>query len=130
MAGRKRGDVPGALWRARARFAAWRRTRRTGTRIPKPLWTLAVELARDYGVHRTASALGLDYYALKKRVESLNGPGHRASTAFLELPPPSIPAEECILEFENGLGAQMRVHLKGHSPPDLAALGRSFWDAE
>jgi hypothetical protein len=75
--------------------------------------------------------LGLDYYALKKRAESLNHRGHRAAAAFVELPPPpSTPAGECILEFENGLGARMRVHLKGHSPPDLAALGRSFWSVE
>ena len=33
-----------------------------GTRIPEPLWTIAVELAADYGEHRTAKALALDYY--------------------------------------------------------------------
>jgi hypothetical protein len=44
---------------------AWATPQRS--RIPQPLWTLAVELVRRHGVSRTAIALGLDYYQLKRR---------------------------------------------------------------
>jgi hypothetical protein len=75
--------------------------------------------------------LGLDYYALKKRLEACNGRSRRVAPTFVELsPPPLASAGECIIEFENGLGARMRVHLKGHDAPDLASLGRCFWNAE
>jgi hypothetical protein len=44
---------------------------------------------------------------------------------------PSMPlASECVIEFEDGAGASMRVHLKGTDLPDVLALGRSFWNAE
>lgn len=150
MDSRKRGGgVPAELRRARDRLAAWRRTRRVGARIPEPLWTLAIELADDHGLHRTASVLGLDYYSLKKRAESPSGRGRRAAAAFVELspspstPPPASPpasasACECLVEFENGLGGRLRVHLKGPdlkglAAPDLvalAALVRSGGNAE
>ena len=58
-------------------------------------------------------------------------PAETASAAFLELPsPPVVQANECIIEFEDGAGASMRMHLKGSELPDLLALGRSFWNAE
>jgi hypothetical protein len=141
MASRKLGDVPADLRRARQQFAAWRRGRTAGSRIPEPLWTLATELATVHGLHRTASVLGLDYYSLKQRVESScrsgDHPGdQRTPAAFVELSPPSLPlsspssACECLLEIENGLGAKLRVHLKGHDAPDLALLCRSFWNRD
>ena len=37
---------------------------------PQPLWALAVRLAKTHGVSRTATALGLDYYSLKKRADA------------------------------------------------------------
>ena len=137
--GGRRGDIPAELRRVRERFAAWRRTRRVGARIPEPLWALAAEVADDYGLHRVTSVLGLDYYALKKRAESPSGRGQRAAATFVELASPSTPppspqvltsACECIVEFENGLGARLRIHLKGHAAPDLASLCRNFWNAE
>jgi hypothetical protein len=114
------------------------------------LWGSAVKAAGTYGLHRTAKALRLDYYALKKRV-ALAGSGAdlpveakrarrnasgrhvvsadgQAVATFLELAPPaSGKVCECILELENSEGAKMRIHLKGVGVPDLAALSRSFW---
>jgi hypothetical protein len=141
MASRKLGNVPADLRRAGQRLAGWRQRRTAGSRIPEPLWTLATELATVHGLHRTASVLGLDYYSLKQRVESScrsgDHPGdQRTPAAFVELSPPSLPlasptsACECLLEFENGLGAKLRVHLKGHDAPDLASLCRSFWNRD
>lgn len=135
---RDRSDrrVPLALRRAAARFEQWRRVRERGTRIPQPLWMLAAGLAATHGVCRTASTLKLDYYGLKRRVEASAGSSVLAGNStrqppFLELPATLLaPPGECLIEFENSSGARMRVHLKGITAPDLAALSRSFWSAE
>ena len=140
MDGKRRGEVPRRLARAASRLAAWRRTHVPHSRIPKVLWTAAVKLAADFGISRTATALRLNYYDLKKHVES-QAPSQRAAsaakhaTAFVELPSalpvewrPALPvAPECVIELENPAGSKMRIHLKGHHGPDLVALSRGFW---
>ena len=131
MVGRKHRDIPARLSRGRDRFEAWRRTRKAGARIPNKLWSLAVKLADGHGLNRTASVLGLDYYSLKKRVEARNSDSTSVPPAFIELSPPSLGASgECVVEFEDGAGASIRVHLRGCDAPDLVALGRSFWSGE
>ena len=130
MVGRKRRDVPASLARGRDRFDAWRRGRKNRTRIPDPLWKLAVKLAVAHGLNRTASVLKLDYYSLKKRVEAKKDVAS-APPAFVELsPPPMTAAGECVVEFADGAGASMRIHLRGCEVPDLVALGRGFWSGE
>jgi len=128
MRGRKRGEVPARLSRLEQRFVAWRRTRQPGERIPPPLWKAAAQLAPDCGLNQTARILKLDYYSLKKHVDRY-GVKAAAKTRFVELT--SMPlASECVIEFDDGSGASMRMHLKGTDPPDVLALGRSFWNAE
>lgn len=129
MAGRKRGEIPVSLACGRDRFETWRRTREVGARIPERLWTLAVELAREHGLSRTAGALKLDYDSLKKRVESKETGSASSPGTFIEFSPPS-PAGECVIECEDGSGASLRVHLRGCEIPDLAALSRGFWSGE
>ncbi|MCP4201175.1 MAG: hypothetical protein GY769_04495, partial [bacterium] len=51
-----------------SQFERWRQDRKRGTRIPETLWQAAAEVAGECGVSKTAQALGLDYYGLKKRV--------------------------------------------------------------
>lgn len=65
-AGRGSRGLPAPLERVRGRFERWRRAE---ARIPKALWGAAVKAAGRYGIHRTARALGVDYYTLKRRVE-------------------------------------------------------------
>jgi len=127
MVGRKRRDVPQPLARGRDRFDGWRRVRKVKTRIPDQLWNLAVKLAVAHGLHRTATVLKLDYYSLKRRVEARNAAATSETPGFVEFPPPSVTSAECIVEFEDGAGARMRIHLRGGDVPDLVALGRSFW---
>ncbi len=133
MATRGMQKVPAELARAAARWAQWRRTRELGARIPESLWKLALELAARHGVSRTAIALRVDYYALKKRLDAQTPPrrvGSAAAPAFVELPPPSLAtAGGCVIEFEKASGAKMRIELRGSQVPDLAALGRSFWES-
>ena len=130
MRGGKRGEVPARLLRLEQRFADWRKTRVPGERIPGRLWKSAAKLAADYGLNQTATVLKLDYYSLKRHVDKQVAETS-STAAFIELP--SVPvshASECIIEFEDGAGASMRMHLKGTDIPDLLALGRSFWIAE
>lgn len=112
------------LARLEKRFASWRQLRKRGERIPQPLWQAAAELAAECGLNATAKALGLDYYALKKRHEQLEGQVV-SSAPFIALP--AAHASECVIELEDGTGASMRMHLKGGEIPDVLALGRSFW---
>ena len=131
MAGRTCGEIPASLARGRDRFEAWRQTRAVGARIPDRLWALAVKLADAHGLSCTASALKLDYYSLKKRLEVSNSESTSMSPAFFEVSPPSSAAAgECVIEFEDGSGASLRVHLRGCETPDLAALVRCFRSGE
>lgn len=125
--GRKRGEVPARLAGLQQRFSAWRSTRTKGERIPDRLWKAAAQLASEFGVNRNAKLLKVDYYQLKKRLDR-RAARSKASRSFVELSSvPFSPASECVIEFEDALGATMRVHLKGTELPDLLALGRSFW---
>jgi hypothetical protein len=98
------------------------------------LWAAAVKAAEAYGLARIARVLRLDYYTLKKHVETSSAhgaPEQEASATFVELASPvSAGTRECLLELEDPDGAKMRVHLKGIETPDLVALSRSFWSAE
>ena len=59
--------IPADLARAARQFEEWRR-HRTGREIPAELWATAADLAGRYGVSRTARALRVQYYDLRKRV--------------------------------------------------------------
>jgi hypothetical protein len=130
MGASERGRLPGDLKRGRSRFRAWRVRRKAGSRIPEPLWALAVRLANVHGVCRTAAELGLDYYSLKKRAEAATGRPSSSGAAFVELPSPVVVGKQCLFELENNAGATMRVQLTGYEAAEVAALSRSFWNAE
>ena len=124
----KRSEVPASLSRLGQHFAAWRKMRGAGQRIPESLWKSAVKLATEHGLNRTARALSLDYYSLKKRVDRASS---QPKSTLVELPssPLSI-ISECVIELEDATGSRMRVQLKGQDAPDLLALSRSFWNAD
>lgn len=124
MANRNQREIPVELARGRDRFAGWRRTCKPRSRIPEPLWELAVGLAAAHGLHRTARTLKLDYYSLKKRVEAAERGCDRNDSAFIEWPPGLGPVQECVIELEDG-AVSLRVHLKGFNATDVAAVGRS-----
>jgi hypothetical protein len=116
------------LARAQERFAAWRQARAPKSRIPQSLWDLAVELASSQGMHRTARALKLDYYALKERVEAVPKQRKKNASAFLELPPVALPTKECVIELGDGKG--VRIRLTGYDAAEIVALGRGLRDAQ
>lgn len=126
-----KSPLPAKLARGRRCFERWRRGHKPPTRLPEHLWSLAAELAREYGISRTARTLRLDYNGLKKRLEFL-APDEALPAIppplFLELLPSGTHSTiECTLEREDAQGVKIRIHLKGRELPDLAALGRSLW---
>jgi hypothetical protein len=125
----QRGILPKELAQARSRFQAWRERRKAGSRIPQPLWALAVRLASTHGVCRTAMALGLDYYSLKKRSAEVADPPRSTGPAFVEMPTPVVVGKQCLLELDNGTGATLRVQMVGYDTVDVEALTRRFWNA-
>jgi hypothetical protein len=130
---KKARDLPARLECLRRRFERWRRSCKAHARIPDSLWDAAVVAADRHGVSRTANVLRVNYHALKKRLDrktaAVGGPEARGEAQFVELTPfASTGSCECVLELEDVGGAKMRVRLQGVGMPDLAALGRSFWD--
>jgi hypothetical protein len=118
---------------ARKKFGTWRRSRKVVSRIPDDLWELAVDAAREVGVSQASRALGLEYYALKKRVSaSADRPVLEASGSFVEFDGSAAPAffTEWAVEMENGSGARMRVAVRSPSGPDVVGLCRSFLSEE
>ncbi len=130
MSTRQSGELPKDLAQARSRFEAWRQRRPGGRRIPQPLWDLAVRLVSRHGLSRTATALGLDYYSLKKRLQAPGQEPPSPCPAFVELPAPLSAGKQALFELDNGAGATMRVQLLGYDAADVEALTRRFWDAE
>jgi hypothetical protein len=130
MRTRQRGELPLDLAQGRRQFQAWREGRQGGRRIPQPLWALAVRLVSQHGISRTATALGLDYYSLKKRVAAAAQQPPSPGPAFVELPAPLVVSKQALFELDNGTGATMRVQLLGYDAADVEALARRFWNAE
>jgi hypothetical protein len=104
----------------------WRGRRKSGSRIPQTLWTIAVRLAKTHGVSRTATVLGLDFYGLKTRVDAATSRTQAGPPSFIELTPPVRFAKQCHFELDNGSGAIIRGQLLGYDAADLEALARGF----
>jgi hypothetical protein len=126
--------LPESLCQAARRFAEWR-DQRSGRAIPEELWALAADLASRHGVSRTARALRVQYYDLKKRVPPASGsstpPGRSGGGAsFVEiLTTSSSGRSEVLVEFERRSGAKMRIRLKGAEGRVLADLSRVFLES-
>ena len=115
----------------RSRFERWRRSRKRGARIPEELWQAAVEAAQEHGVSKASQALSLDYYGLKKRLESaaeLSESEQAAGRGFLEIPLLAS-APECVLEMEDAQGARLRIELKGPAAAHCQTLAEALWGA-
>jgi hypothetical protein len=92
-----------------------------------------VDAAREVGVNQASRALGLEYYALKKRLSaSADRPVLEASGSFVEFTGSAAPPffTEWAVEMENGSGARMRVAVRSLAGPDVVGLCRSFWGEE
>jgi hypothetical protein len=127
MADPTHSNFSAACSRMQRKLEQWRQRHRPRVRISEGLWREAAELARTHGINRTARALRLDYYSLKKRVAAAARSGERVPE-FVELLPGGIPTPqpECLIEVEDPSGAKLRIHMQGGDFPDVAALARVF----
>ncbi|MCX5643803.1 MAG: hypothetical protein NTZ17_03820 [Phycisphaerae bacterium] len=132
MSTRPSADVPVVLSTTRRQFEQWRRRQHGRKRLPKELWEKAVALAREHGINPTAHTLGLKYNSLQKHLDGATpDTGDRGKPKppdFLELLPGGLtsPSPECTIEWEDGRGGKMRMHVKGIGVPDLVSFARLF----
>ena len=127
MSTRSPHTLPPRLQAARQRLERWRYQRKT-RRIPECYWRSAVALAEEFGVHRTAKALRLNYRGLKARVNATAPPPVTDAPRFVELliPATAPSASPCVVELDDGHGRRMSVRLAQADPTVLAALTRAW----
>lgn len=139
MPARSSKPWPRAIERLRRQFLSWRGRRVRGRRIPEALWTAAVKLAHTHGISMVSRALGVDYYALGKRLErsakQLRARNEASAAAaagatggFVELPMPVVAgASASVVEVEDGCGARLRLEVRGLEVEELSELVGSVW---
>jgi signal recognition particle subunit SEC65 len=122
-------DVPQVLCLARREIEQWRRRQSGRKRLPRELWVKAAALAREHEIHLTARTLGLKCASLRKHLGagSEQDPPPRAKPDFIELLPGGVLplSPECTIEWEEGDGVKMRMHLKEIGVPELVSLARA-----
>lgn len=115
------------------RLKQWRRTRRRGQRIPEELWEAAAALAQVHGLNPTSAALRLNYYDLRKRLESpMKGQDKSRSRAptFLEMPKVMCgQADPGTVEVVRANGSRMTLRLSAARSCDLLPLMKEFLKA-
>jgi hypothetical protein len=137
-----------------AAFERWRSGKKQGREpIPPKLWKMAAALCETYSVNRVGRSLGLNHTALKSQVDkrrparrreasasakpALHTPGERpprrVADAFVEwaLPAGAIPgtsATEYVVEAPDHRHATPRIHVRGASVQEVAALVRALRD--
>jgi predicted transcriptional regulator len=131
MPRRRSDEVPEAIAQLQGRLDQWRSAQKGRTKLPESFWLAAVDLAKQYGVFRTAHTLRLDYMRLKRRLGDLaparQKPPH---TAFVELVTHATDRQECVIEFESAGQAKMRIQWKSSVPPDWKELLRAWREVE
>lgn len=130
---RQSTHLPVALRTARRQFDRWRSRQPQRTRLPEDLWQKAVILARAHGLYKTATALGLKYDSLKKHLEAASSQAsdrEKVPPDFVELLPGGLTASrpECTIEWADGRGRKVRMHVTGIGVHDLVLLARGCRD--
>jgi hypothetical protein len=134
---RTEGKQPVELSQMRRRLDEFRRGSRPGKALPQWAWPLAGKLARRYGVHATALALGLEYNKLKGASGMATVPavgkterrrvGAGSAVKFVELggltPLNGVAVGEAFVEVVAADGVRVAVRLKDSSPALLAVIG-------
>ena len=117
---------------ARCQLDHWRSQRpNKRTRLPKEFWRKAVTLAKEHGLNKTARALNVKYYSLKKHLDEAGvdeGCSAKPQPDFIELLPGTMTpgGVECMIEWADGHNATVRMHIKGAGLSELTALASVF----
>lgn len=114
-----------------ARIGTWRQVRRGPEPMPGEIWDAAVALAREFGICRVSRALTLDYSALRRRAEAVEGHSLVRPT-FVQLPStldsggamPSGPGTT--IEISARDGSRMRICLEAGRGAEAAGIVAAF----
>jgi len=96
------------------------------------LWREATVLAREFGVHRIKSALGLNYETLKKRVQKCGAGGSAGgpveTPGFVEWSGAQLlgPGRGAVVEVHDAFGGRLTIQLGAGSDLDVASLVEAF----
>lgn len=131
MSSRQPANIPIALSTARRQFDQWRSQHRKHTRLPEELWRRAAGLAREHGLNKTACALGLNYYSLKKHLDETSTDElipAKTEPDFIDLVPGVMTpgSVECTIEWADGSGVTVRMHIRGAGLSELASVAGVF----
>ncbi len=134
MKHRSNSVLPAKLAEGCRHFEQWRSQHQTRRRLPGNLWSLATELAREYGVSKTARILRLDYQRLKLRSQRpvfKNYTPETSAVQFMELiPDKAHHPVQCTIECEQLHKAKIRIELKGPDWPNLTTLCSTLWNPD
>ena len=133
----QRGNAADAaeLARLSEEVERWRRTRAKLSPMPAPLWKATIALARRLGVNPVKNALGLNYRALRSRVEAggevaASGSAGAPTARFVELSGAQVlgvpVATGPEVEVSDALGARLTVRLVAGNQLDVARLVEAF----
>ena len=119
----------------REQVCEWRRTRTKLGAMPVELWEAAAGLAAKHGVYAVARAVGVEYSALRRRVEALDRPGlakrSELAPAFVEFrslsPEGSTTPVETVLELSDGGKRRMTIRVGAGASMDIAQVVNAFW---
>jgi D-alanyl-D-alanine carboxypeptidase len=125
---RRPAKIPEGILHLQQQLDQWRGAQKGRAKLPESFWQAAVDLAKQYGVFRTAQPLRLDYTRLKQRLRGTAPQRKSPRPAFVELVRPPSEMEGCIIEFESAQGAKMRVQWRSNTPPDWTNLLRAWRD--
>jgi len=111
-------------------FERWRAGRQPREPIPAALWDAAGDLCKVYSLHRVSRWLRLNQTRLKDRAGK-SCRRRRPGPAFVEcsLAAGTLPAgssAEYVVEVAAGEGGAQRIHVRGASVPEVAALARAL----
>ena len=125
--------IPDPIVQLQLQLDQFRSTNPPRTKLPESIWVSATDLARSYGIWSVAKVLRLDYMGLKNRLSGSVSPKRKPQQSpFVELFAPHLPTApaECVIEFESGQGAKMRIQWKAATPPDWSSLLRAWREVE
>jgi transposase-like protein len=128
MSTKQSANIPIALSQARHQLDLWRSQQpNKRTRLPREFWQQAVALAREHGLNKTARALNVKYYSLKKHFDEAGVDDERSvkpTPDFIELLPGTMTpgGVECTIEWSDGHNEMVRMHIKGAGLSELTAL--------
>jgi len=132
MTHRSNSELPPKLLQGRQAFEQWRSKKKTRRQLPDHLWSLAVDLAREYGFSKTAQTLRLEYNKLKSKSRLLEVPSNRPNPGpagtFLELQSDEVLTQfECTIDCQRGPSQTIRIQLKGPHWPEITGLCERLW---